>query len=54
MIIRQHFVLHTKLFGLHLLVLHIGYNKHHAVLDQKEIGNFERTLKILLQDSVCC
>jgi hypothetical protein len=31
---------------------YLGYGKHHAVLDQKEIGNFERTLKILLQDGV--
>lgn len=31
---------------------YLGYGKHHSVLDQKEIGNFERTLKILLQDGV--
>lgn len=31
---------------------YLGYGKHHLALDQKEIGNFERTLKILLQDGV--
>jgi hypothetical protein len=31
---------------------YLGYGKHHAVLDQKEIWNFERTLQILLQDGV--
>jgi len=31
---------------------YLGYGKHHAILDQKEIGNFERTLHILLQDGV--
>jgi hypothetical protein len=29
---------------------YLAYGKHHAVLDQKEIANFERTLRILLQD----
>lgn len=27
---------------------YIGYGKHHAVLDDKEISNFERTVRILL------
>jgi Prokaryotic STING domain len=31
---------------------YLAYGKHHAVLDQKEIGNFERTLRILLLDGV--
>jgi hypothetical protein len=29
---------------------YLGKGKHHVVLDQKEIANFERTLQILLQD----
>lgn len=29
---------------------YLAYGKHHAILDQKEIANFERTLRILLQD----
>jgi len=28
---------------------YMGYSKYHAVLDEKEINNFERTLRILLQ-----
>ena len=27
---------------------YIGYSEHHAVLDDKEINNFERTVRILL------
>ena len=28
---------------------YLGYGKYHSVLDEKEINNFERTLRILLQ-----
>jgi hypothetical protein len=31
---------------------YIGHNKHHAVLDQKEIRNFERSLRLLLLDGI--
>ena len=27
----------------------MGYGKYHAVLEEKEINNFERTLRIMLQ-----
>jgi hypothetical protein len=31
---------------------YLGYGKHHLILDQKEIRNFERTLRILMLDGV--
>ncbi len=30
---------------------YLGYGKHHAVLDEQEIRNFERTLRILLSEA---